>query len=383
MTKATRDRTSFGLAVIGSVLLLVGTLLFYAREQVVASDPFADKAEDALEDARVRNVVSREIVVNLVEGGSADLVAARPVVESVVETVIDTEGFRKLFRRAALEANRLFFDRGKENLVFDLADASEIVRFGLKNVSPELAKEVPKDLDVTLADLRNRDFAQSTLAAADEIRFLGLLIPLLAALVLVGAVAVSADRRVGVLRVAIGMAAAGALLVVAMLILREVTLNGVYGDDELTDEEVRGAVAGLLDAFFGKLFSWSLLLAFVGIVVSGAAAALDPDELRSPSQRLRERFARAASDHVGTRRPRPGRDRRRVPDRVRAGSGPRSDRAAGRRLPRLLGRQRAAGDAGGRRRRQGRRRGAPQAQPAGGHRHGRRPWSPRSGSCWR
>ena len=130
------------------------------------------------------------------------------------------------------------------------------------------------------------------MAAADEIRFLGLLTPLLAALVLVGAVAVASDRRVGVLRVAIGMAAVGALLVVAMLVLREVTLNGVYGDDELTDEDVRGAVAGLLDAFFGKLFSWSLLLAFIGIVVSGAAAALDPHEVRSPSQRLRERLAR-------------------------------------------------------------------------------------------
>ena len=299
-------------------------------------------------------MVSREIVVNLVEGGSADLVAARPVVESVVETVIDTEGFRKLFRTAALEANRLFFDRGKENLVFDLADASEIVRFGLKNVSPELAKEVPKDLDVTLANLRNRPFAQSTLAAADEIRFLGLLTPLLAALVLIGAVAVASDRRVGVLRVAIGMAAVGALLVVAMLVLREVTLNGVYGDDELTDEDVRGAVAGLLDAFFGKLFSWSLLLAFVGIVVSGAAAALDPHEVRSPSQRLRERLARTPRTTWGPRRARHGRDRRRLCDRVRAGPGCRPDRAGGGGLPRLLGRQRAAGDAGGPRRGPGR-----------------------------
>jgi hypothetical protein len=217
----------------------------------------------------------------------------------VVETVIDTDGFRVLFRRAALEANRLFFDRGEENLVFDLADASEIVRFGLKSVSPELAKEVPKDLDVTLADLRNREFAQSTLAAADEIRALGLIVPLLAVLVLVGAVAISPDRRVGVMRVAVGVAAVGALLVVAMLILRQVTLNSVYGEDELTDEDVRGAVAGVLDAFFGQLFGLSLLLAFVGVVVSGAAATLDPDELESPSRRLRERLTRAPRTTLG------------------------------------------------------------------------------------
>jgi hypothetical protein len=299
LTAATRDRTSVALAVIGSVLLLIGALLFYARDRVISSEPFADKAEEALEDAAVRKVVSREIVVNLVERGSGDLVAARPVLESVVETVIDTDGFRKLFRRAALETNRLFFDRGRDNLVFDLADASELVRFGLKNVSPELAKEVPKDLDVTLADLRERKFAQSTLAAADEIRVLGLIVPLLAALVLVGAVAISNDRRVGVLRVAVGVGAVGALLVVAMLILREITLNGVYGEDELTDEEVRGAVGGVLDAFFGQLFSWSLLLAFVGIVVAGAAATLDPEQLESPSQRLRKRLTRTPRTTLG------------------------------------------------------------------------------------
>ena len=39
--------------------------------------------------------------------------------------------------------------REKENLVFDLADASEIVRFGLQSVNPKLAKQIPKDLDVT------------------------------------------------------------------------------------------------------------------------------------------------------------------------------------------------------------------------------------------
>jgi hypothetical protein len=299
LSAATRDRTSLSLAVVGSVLLLVGVLVFYARDQVIAPEPFADKAEDALEDTRVRNVVSREIVVNLLENGSADLVAARPVVESVVETVIDTEGFRKLFRTAALEANRLFFDRGDENLVFDLADASEIVRFGLQQSAPELAKEVPEDLDVTLADLREREFAQSTLAAADDIRFLGLLVPLLAILVLVGSVAVSTDRRAAVMHAAIGVGAIGLLLVVVMLALREVTLNGIYGSDELTDEEVRDAVAGILDAFFGRLFSWSLLLAFVGVVVAGAAAALDPEEIETPSERLRRRLARTPRTTAG------------------------------------------------------------------------------------
>jgi hypothetical protein len=297
MSSASRGPASIVLTVIGSLLLLAGTVLFYARDQIIATEPFADKAESALEDDEVRTVVSREIVVNLIDRGSTDLVAGRPVLESVVNTVVDTGAFRKLFRQAAVEANRVFFVRDRENFVFDLADGSEIVRFGLKSVSPELAKQVPKDLDVTLLSLKRREFARSTLGAADELRTLGLLVPLLALLMLAAAIAIAPDRRIGVLRVAIGVAAAGVLLAVALLVLLKVTLAGVYGEDELSDEDVRGAVGGILVAFFGKLFSWGLLLGFTGLVVAGAAASLDPSQLENPSARLRERL---------TRRPRTG-----------------------------------------------------------------------------
>ncbi|HEX2358579.1 MAG TPA: hypothetical protein VHH72_02050 [Solirubrobacterales bacterium] len=280
------------LTVIGAVLLLAGAVLLYARNEVIDQNSFADRAEAALEDDDVRKVVSREIVVNVIDRGSTDLVAARPVIESVVDAAIDTNAFRKLFRSAAVQANRLFFVREKKNFVFDLADASEIVRFGLQSVSPGLAKQVPPDLDVALLNLKQRDFAQGTLDAADSIRVLGLVLPLLAVIALAGGVWVAPDRRVGLMRAAIAVAAVGVLVAIALLVLRETTLNGVYGDDELTDEEVRGAVGGFLDAFFGGLFGWGLVMAFTGLVVAGAAAALDPEQLENPATRLRERVTR-------------------------------------------------------------------------------------------
>jgi hypothetical protein len=285
-----RSAASIVLTVLGCVLLFAGVLLFYARDQIVDADSFADKSEAALEKDAVRDVVTREIVVGLIDRGSTDLVAGRPVLESVVGTVVDTSAFRKLFRRAAIEANRLFFVREKENFVFDLADASEIVRFGLKSVSPELAKQVPKDIDVSLLDLKNREFARATLDAADSVRLLGIIVPLLAIVLLAGGVALATDRRVGVLRAAVGVASTGVVLAVALLILREVTLNGVYGSDELSDEDVRGAVGGIFDAFLGPLLGWGLLMAFTGIVVAAAATSLSPEGVQSPVQNLRDRF---------------------------------------------------------------------------------------------
>ena len=284
---------------LGSFLVLVGAVLLYARAEIVDPESFADHSVEALDDDDVREVVSREIVVNLVERGSTDLVAGRPVVQSVVETIVDTGAFEKLFRRAAVEANRLFFVREKENLVFDLADASEIVRFGLQSVNPQLAKQVPKDLDVQVATLKDREYARTTLATADDIRFFGILIPLLALLALAAGIFLAPDRRVGVLRAAVGVATAGAVLMIGMLVVREFIIGGVYGSDELSDEDVRGAVGGVLGAFFGKLFGWGAVLAFSGLVVSAAATSLDPEQLENPTARLRERLTRRPSTNAG------------------------------------------------------------------------------------
>jgi hypothetical protein len=285
-----RQTASVVLIVLAGVLLVAGTVTFYARDQIIDREAFADRAVAALQDDGVRTVVGREIVVYLVERGSTDLVAARPLLESVVGTVMQSEPFRRVFRSAAVETNRVFFVRGRENALFDLSDAARLVRFGLGAVSPKLADRFPDDLEPQLVTLRRREFAGGTLAAADTLRVLGILLPLLALAAFVAAVAVAPDRRLAVLRSGVAVGAGGALLAVVLLVLRARTLAGVHGEDELTDQDVRDAVGGLLDAYLGDLFTWALVLALFGLVLGAAAAALDPGDVDQPVARLRRRL---------------------------------------------------------------------------------------------
>jgi uncharacterized membrane protein HdeD (DUF308 family) len=282
-----RAPAGVALLVLGAVLLIVGALAFYAREQIVDREAFANRAVDALDDDAVRRVVAREIVVYLAERGSPDLAAARPLLESVVGSLIETSPFQRVYRAAALEANRVFFVRERENVLLDLGDAAQIVEFGLRSVSPSLAQDLPDDLKPDLLTLRDREFAGATLRAADQVRVLGIVLPLVALVLLAAGVAISPDRRIAVLRAGVAVGAAAALLLVALLVLRARTLAGVYGEDELTDEDVRGAVGGVLDAFLGDLLTWTLLLALLGIAVAAAAAALDPEDVEAPAQRLK------------------------------------------------------------------------------------------------
>lgn len=282
-----RGIASIVLAVAAAILVVGGTVTYYARTQVLDQKAFANRAVAALDDDEVRHLVGREIVTGLIDRGSTDLVAARPLIESIVDAALQTQPFRRLIRTAAVEANRTLFVRDHESVALDLSDAAELVRFAARSVSPRIAREIPQDLEPDLLKLKKREFATTTLRAADHVRTLGVVLPLLALLALVASVAVAPDRRIGVLRAGVALATAGVVLAALLLILRERTLAGVVGSDEITNAEVRGAVEGILSAFLGDLVSWALALAFIGVVVAGAAAALDPGDVEVPAARLR------------------------------------------------------------------------------------------------
>lgn len=282
-----RGIVSILLATVAAALLVAGTVAFYARTQIIDERAFADRAVTALDDDAVRHLIGREIVTGLIDRGTSDLVAARPLIESVVDAALQTEPFRRLLRTAAVEANRTLFVRNHRSVALDLSDAAELVRFAARSVSPRLARELPDDLQPELLKLNKREFAVTTLRVADQVRLLGIVLPLLALLAFVASVAVAPDRRIGVLRAGVGVGTVGIVLAVALLILRARLLAGVIGADEVTDAEMQGAVGGILDAYFGGLVAWGLGLGFAGIVIAGAAAALDPADVDVPAVRLR------------------------------------------------------------------------------------------------
>ena len=122
-TDSGRGIASIVLTVVAAVLLALGTVAFYARTQVIDQRAFADRAADALADDDVRELVSREIVTGLIDNGTPDLVAARPLLETIVAAALQTEPFERLFRSAAVEANKTFFERDHESVALNLSDA--------------------------------------------------------------------------------------------------------------------------------------------------------------------------------------------------------------------------------------------------------------------
>src|SRR4051812_24646324 len=166
-------------AVLAVLLLAAGGIFLSLRVELLKADNFADRAVEAVRHKEVRRAVAERIVTEAINRGSPDLVAARPLLRSAVEVVIRTPAFEGLVRAAARQTHRVLFDTKKPTVAVDLADAQRLIIPALKSVDPDLADELPRRLDPTIAKLDERAFASDTIQTAQRARLLGILLPLL------------------------------------------------------------------------------------------------------------------------------------------------------------------------------------------------------------
>ena len=285
-----RSASSLALAILAAVAVVVGGSCLYVREELLDAHAFADRTVSALAKAPVRHVASREIVVQVIDQSSPDLLAARPLITSVVDTIVGTQQFRGALHLVAEHAHRLLFDRGG-NVVFDIADAGTVVISALRTLSPQIAAKIPKNIDGKLLDLRRQSFAVRTLRVADKVRLLGIVGPLLALALLALAVAIAPRRRQAVTRCAAALAIAGTAVFFDLILLRHATIANLFGSEELSNADVRAAGGALWDSYLGNLSDWALGLAVLAAIVTAASASvLRPYTADAGLTRLRARL---------------------------------------------------------------------------------------------
>ena len=86
----------------------------------------------------------------MVERGSPDLVASRPLVLTGVEAVLETDEFARVLRRAAIAAHGLLL-HGDRDVIVELEEGTELLIPAVRSVSPEAAGQIPTDLNPRIA----------------------------------------------------------------------------------------------------------------------------------------------------------------------------------------------------------------------------------------
>jgi hypothetical protein len=277
------------LAVAAAVATVGAIVALYLKTEIANRDRFAARAVAALDDNAVRDVVARQIVVGVIERGSPDLISARPLLETAVETVVSTGPFRSLVRTTAQQAHSLLFDHGNA-FVFDVADTGTVVLSAVRSLAPDIAAKLPANADATLVDLRERPFAQDTLEAADQLRKIAIALPVLALLLLLGAVALARDRGRAFARFALALGVVATVAEIALGTARTIVLRSLDGTEEIPTADLRAAAGGAWDALLGDLAGLLMIAAVVGFVLAaGILSAVDPEAIRRQATRLTRR----------------------------------------------------------------------------------------------
>lgn len=267
-----RRRLSIALAVIGAALALIGGVMLYLRQSVLDRDAFSERAEHAISDQRVRLAVAQPITDAIVDSGPAKLVNARPLIESVVVGALGTAPARAAFGEAANALEEKLFQREPNTMLLNLAGTADLALGTLESVAPQIADEIPAKLRNVHIEITASVAGIDSVEAAEEVRSLGLLLPPIAFLLLIGSVALAPDRRRGLIRASLAVLVAALVGMIALSILRTM-LVGHFEDDIVAD-----AVAAVWAALFDDLGDAFLLAAVMSVVLAAAARFTDDRE---------------------------------------------------------------------------------------------------------
>ena len=289
-----RSRSAAALALLSALALVAALVAAYASTQLFDSDHFADRATAALDDSAVRSEIATRVTDDVVVNAEANLVAVRPVIESVVDGVVGGGAFQAVFRGAVRDVHRSIFKRDQDSVTLTLVDAGTVVRGALQAVQPNVAKKIPGGADLEIVQIEPPSWLPGLLRLADKIGVLQWLALALAVLAAVAALWISPDRRRTTLWFGTTLGVLGVLGAVALGVIDALVASMVDPGN------ARDAVRAIWNAFLGDLASWMYMLAGAGAVIAAAASSLlRPVEIDEPLRRLASVLTRVPSSTAG------------------------------------------------------------------------------------
>ena len=271
LTRVRSKPASVVLIILGLVALLAGVLAIWAERTLVDSDTFSDRAVEALAKEEVRLVINDALVEQIEEGVDRELIAVRPILQAVVDGVIDSDVFREIARESVREIHASLLNREAGVLVLRLTDVFESVIVVLEAIDPELAAQIPDDLTDGVLEIR---YASEDLADANEqivetidtVRWLPWLLPILAIAIIAMGIWLAPRRRSALIFTGLALVAAAVLLFAGREGLRELLV------DAPGDADAANAVGATYDVFTRTLVTWLMALGAVGLVIAAAGS---------------------------------------------------------------------------------------------------------------
>jgi len=263
-----RELAAAALRVLGVTFVAVGLVLGYANRVVFDDAAFAERSANALGDPRVASFVA-ERIADQVTARNRDLLAVRPVIVSAARTVVASDAFRALFRRAAQSAHALAISQGAEQVVLSLPDLGVLLNstFALQ---PGVAAKLPAGVRAQLGQDVQQALGAGALRflhATSRLRRFTWLAFALGSALLAASIGLLHDRRRALLLVGLALAAA------AIVVYALPPILGAAVSARIDEPALRAAALGVWEAFSERLRLWALVVGAMGLVLGAAASS--------------------------------------------------------------------------------------------------------------
>jgi hypothetical protein len=281
------------LAVVASLALFVAVIAWWSERNLFEADEFADRATVALDSPAVRNLLAQEIANRLADSGVASLSAYRSALVPIIEDVEQTDGFRHVFRAAVADLHRAVFQRHADQAFLELGEMFDILTSTAKKSNQGLAAQLPREVSSLLVDVSPVVDRIKPWRISERVGWLDDVAWVIAGLAAVGAIVAERDRRRAVLRLGVGVAAAGVGIVAVTAVVPRVVAEGAR------DIDIGPAIVGGVSRFMGDLTTIGLWLVPIGVIAAAAATATGSPHLVRDSRR----FGAATWSRIGAAGP--------------------------------------------------------------------------------
>lgn len=264
-------RRSSGVAVIvGAVLFLLASVAGFLNANVVNGPRFAEHVNQMRQDSEVARTIGVEMT-RVVVDAQPDLVAIAPALQSAAAAVVASSVFDGVFISSVASFHSALTQGGSDSAVLTVADIGSSAVSLVEALAPDLAKDIPPDLDVQLAQVGGQEGpASQIIPVFQTVTALAWLLPVVSIALWVLAVWLAPDRRLAILRVGWSLVAVAAGL--AMLGGSAWAVSRVYGSGGLPSALLESAAE-----VFGRALAVRVMVtAVVGGLLVVAASALLP-----------------------------------------------------------------------------------------------------------
>ncbi len=258
------------LFVIAGVLLALTGLLGFLNSQVGDSQNFAEHVNDIRKDDAV-SARAGEAIASAVIDAKPDLIAVEPAIQAGSAAVVGSQALDRVFTSAVRSFHEAVTQRDADSAVLALADFGATLATALTKLMPDVAANLPPDLNVTLAQFGGQEGAAATLIPILEaIRTLAWVLPLIALVIIAAAFWISPSRRRAFLSLGWTLVGVGVALGVVWLLM---LLGSAVVDGSTTSGALISAALLEFAQPLGVLF---LVITLIGALLVVSASALLP-----------------------------------------------------------------------------------------------------------